>query len=87
MTYSFPDFVVVVCADNSCYKDVAGILNKQSAVALNILTYEEWMTDGHILPYNLLLIRADCSWLYAKDNKSKGHIRKEIESALDRQYL
>jgi hypothetical protein len=85
MAYAFPDFVVVVHADQSNYKAIVDILNKNRAVALNMLTYAEWLEDAYMLKYNLLFVRSDGTWLYAKEAIAKGRIKKEIESILDRQ--
>ena len=85
MAYTFPDFAVVVCADRTCSKIIVSILSKESAVALDILTYEEWLEDAHMLKYHLLFIRINGTWLYAKDASTKESIKKEIQSMLDQQ--
>ena len=87
MAYAFPDFVIVVCADRSCAELIVDILNKETAVALNILTYEEWLEDAYMLKYNLLYMRKDGTWVYAKDAIEKGKIKEEIEYILDRHIL
>jgi hypothetical protein len=84
MSHGYPDFVVVVCGDMSCAKGVVEILSKYNAVALNILSYEEWIEDAFMLKYNLLLIRTDDTWLYAKTRVEKSRIKMEIEDILHR---
>ena len=84
MSHGYPEFVVVVCRDLSCAEDVVRILANYNAVALNILSYEEWIRDAYMLKYDLLLIRTDKTWLYAKTTIEKSQVKKEIEDVLRR---
>ena len=84
MNHPIPDFALVVCAPCSDSGNYVSILNQQGAIALDILTYDEFIEDAYKLKYSVLFLRKDGTWLYVKDKIAKDLLREEIQCILDK---
>jgi len=80
MQHYLPNFVVVVHPAMASSDAILFALQATRTVAVNSMTYSEWLACDTILENNLLYLRENGELLYPKSAAEVDDIRKEVES-------
>ena len=80
MHHQLPTFVVVIHPPRVSSDTILYALQKTRTVAVNSMTYSEWLTSDTILENNLLYLRENGELLYPKSAAEIADIRKEVEA-------
>ena len=80
MQHNPPNFVVVVHPASTSSDTILGALNATRTVALQSMTYSEWLSNNDNIENNVLYLREDGELLYVNNAPEIAHIREELAS-------
>ena len=80
MAHYFPDFVVVIHPGDAYPDAILNALRVNKAIALDVMTYIEWLSREPAVEHNLLCILENGELLYAQNAAEKAAIRSKIIS-------
>ena len=78
MQHNPPNFVVVVHPDATSTDAILGALRATRTVALQSMTYAEWLSNDDNVDNNVLYFRDDGELLYVNNAPEIAHIREEL---------